>query len=130
MTAKAQKIAQWTLDRYNLCAPLQASPAFTTEPIETVELVPMGAARLRISAFPTVTTNSAIGHVWQAPAMPKVSKFKASASHCFEGDTVEAIGDGLLPNGSADESIPRLTWRPHVGSRGWVDYDFGQLKTV
>src|SRR5207248_6286469 len=47
VTAKARKIPQWTLDRYNLCAPLQASPAFTAEPVETVELVPMGAARLR-----------------------------------------------------------------------------------
>ena len=130
MTAKARKIPQWTLDRYNLCAPQQASPAFTTEPIETVELVPMGAARLRISAFPTVTTNSVVGHVWQAPALPKLSKYKASASHCFEGDTVEAIGDGLLPNGSGDQSIPRFTWWPHVGSREWVQFDFGAPKKI
>jgi hypothetical protein len=130
ISAKARKIPAWTLDRYGLCAPLQASPALTTEPVETVELVPMGAARLRISSFPTVTTDSQTGHAWQAPAMPKVSKYKASASHCFESDTVEAIGDGLLPVNSNDHNIPRLTWWPHVGSREWVQFDFGAPKKI
>jgi hypothetical protein len=130
MTAQARKIPEWTLDRYNLCAPLQASPALTTQTVETVELVPMGAARLRISSFPTVTADSQTGHAWQAPAMPKVSKFKASASHCFESDTVEAVGDGILPDTSNDQSVPRLTWWPHVGSREWVQYDFGTPKKI
>jgi len=130
ISAKARKIPAWTLDRYGLCAPLQASPALTTEPVETVELVPMGAARLRISAFPTVTTNAQIGQVWQAPALPKPSKYKASASHCFENDTVEAIGDGLLPENSNDHNIPRLTWWPHVSSREWVQFDFGAPKKI
>jgi len=102
----------------------------TTEPVESVDLVPMGAARLRISAFPTATANSQIGHEWQPPALPKVSKYKASASHCFESDTVEAIGDGLLPESSNDHDIPRLTWWPHVGSREWVQFDFGSPKKV
>lgn len=130
MTAKARKIPQWTLDRFNLCAPLQESPALTTQPEETVELVPMGAARLRISAFPTVTSDSQAGHVWQMPAVPKPSRFKASASHCFENDTVEALGDGLVPNNSNDQSLPRFTWWPHVGSREWVQFDFGGPKTI
>jgi hypothetical protein len=54
MTAKARKIPEWTLDHYGLVAPLQDSPAYSDQPIETVTLVPMGAARLRISAFPTI----------------------------------------------------------------------------
>jgi len=53
LTAKAKRIPEWTLDRHGLCAPLQASPAFSTQPTETIALIPMGAARLRISAFPT-----------------------------------------------------------------------------
>jgi hypothetical protein len=130
ISAKARKIQAWTLDRYGLCAPLQDSPAVTTEAVETVELVPMGAARLRISAFPTVTTDAQIGHAWQPPALPKVSKYKASASHCFESDTVEAIGDGLLPENSNDHNIPRFTWWPHVGSREWVQFDFGAPKKI
>jgi hypothetical protein len=130
MTAQARKIPQWTLDHYNLCAPVQLSPAFTTQAVETAELVPMGAARLRISAFPTVTTNALDGHLWQTPESPKPSKFKASASHCFESDTVEALGDGLLPNSSNDQSLPRFTWWPHVGSREWVQFDFGVPRKI
>lgn len=130
ISAKARKISAWTLDRYGLCAPLQDSPALTKEPIETVDLVPMGAARLRISAFPTVTSDSQIGHVWQPPALPKLSKYKASASHCYEADSVEAIGDGLLPENSNDHNIPRLTWWPHLGSREWAQFDFNSVKKI
>ncbi len=54
LTAKARKLPGWTVDQYGLCAPLPQSPVTTTEPIETVTLLPMGAARLRISAFPVV----------------------------------------------------------------------------
>jgi len=130
ISARARKIPAWTLDRFNLCAPLQDSPSLTTEPVETVELVPMGAARLRISAFPTVTTNSQIGHIWQAPALPKPSKYKASASHCYETDTVDALSDDLLPENSNDHNIPRFTWWPRVGSREWVQFDFGAPKKI
>ena len=130
LTAQARKIPQWTLDRYNLCAPLQPSPTLSKEPIEDVELIPMGAARLRISAFPTVTDDAQLGRPWQSPSMPKLSKYKATASHCFENDTVEAIGDGLLPASSHDSSLPRFTWWPHTGSREWVQYDFPAPKTV
>jgi len=35
---------------------LQQSPAKTTQPEVQVTLVPMGAAGIRISAFPTVST--------------------------------------------------------------------------
>ncbi|MBM3178441.1 MAG: glycoside hydrolase family 127 protein [Bacteroidetes bacterium] len=47
-------IPEWTLDQYGLCAPLQDSPAKTMESLDTITLIPMGAARLRISAFPQV----------------------------------------------------------------------------
>ena len=130
MTARARKIPQWTLDRYGLCAPLQPGPTLTSEPVETVELVPMGAARLRIASFPTVTDDARTGHSWQASSLPKPSKYKASASHCFDGDTVEALGDGVLPTSSSDHDVPRFTWWSHVGSREWVQYDFDAAKTI
>ena len=43
---------------HGLCAVLQDSPARSEQPVEKVTLVPMGAARLRISAFPTIATDA------------------------------------------------------------------------
>ncbi|MFK4122369.1 RICIN domain-containing protein [Streptomyces longwoodensis] len=47
-----------------MVAPLQASPAFSTQPAESVTLIPLGAARLRISAFPIASPS---GTRWQLP---------------------------------------------------------------
>ena len=44
LTAKARRIPQWTLDQYGLVATLPDSPVVTDQPLETVTLVPMGAA--------------------------------------------------------------------------------------
>ncbi|MFA6126829.1 MAG: beta-L-arabinofuranosidase domain-containing protein [Bacteroidales bacterium] len=52
--ATARQIPEWTLDQYKLCGVLMDSPVASSQPEVTVELVPMGAARLRISAFPVV----------------------------------------------------------------------------
>lgn len=49
-----KQIPSWTIDKYGLCSPVPFSPVETSEPIKKLELVPMGSARLRISAFPTV----------------------------------------------------------------------------
>lgn len=129
MTVKAKRIPEWTLDRHGLCAVLQDSPVLSDEPEETVTLIPMGCARLRISAFPVIG-DGAGARRWVAPALPKPSLYKASASHCFGGDTVEALGDGLEPASSKDSSIPRLTWWDHRGTTEWVQYDFPQLKSI
>ena len=54
ITAKGRKIPQWQLDKYTLVAELQDSPVKSDQPVETITLIPMGAARLRISAFPVI----------------------------------------------------------------------------
>jgi len=53
LTAKARRIPAWGLDN-GLCATLPASPVQSSEPVATITLIPMGCARLRISAFPVV----------------------------------------------------------------------------
>jgi len=62
LTVKAKQIPQWSLDKYGLCAVLQASPVWSDQPTEKVTLIPMGAARLRISAFPTIGADSSAHH--------------------------------------------------------------------
>lgn len=52
-TAKGRKVPSWTLDEYKLCAVLPYEDDPRSEKVEDITLVPMGAARLRISAFPT-----------------------------------------------------------------------------
>lgn len=52
--AKGKIIPEWTLDKYGLCDILPQSPVAVTTKTEAITLIPMGAARLRISAFPVV----------------------------------------------------------------------------
>jgi hypothetical protein len=52
--AKGKIIPEWTLDKYGLCDTLPQSPVAVTTKVQQIELIPMGAARLRISALPVV----------------------------------------------------------------------------
>lgn len=126
--ARARKIPNWQSDRLDMVGLLQDMPAKSTEPVETITLIPMGAARLRISAFPTVS-DSPNAVEWKA--QPKLKKpIPATASHVFEGDTVDALSIGSLPANSDDQSIPRFTWWDRKGSTEWVEYDFPEARTL
>ncbi len=58
LTVQAKKIPAWRIDQYGLVGELMESPVRSDEIEETVELIPMGAARLRISAFPQIATEA------------------------------------------------------------------------
>ncbi|MER6678510.1 RICIN domain-containing protein [Streptomyces sp. NPDC000983] len=55
ITADARRIPEWIADNENVVAPLQDGPARSTAAVERVTLIPMGAARLRITAFPVAS---------------------------------------------------------------------------
>jgi hypothetical protein len=129
LKARARKIPNWQMDRLSMVDKLQPSPVKSDEPVEDITLIPMGAARLRITTFPVIGTGPD-AREWVAPSKPKPSLYKASASHCFEGDSVEALGDGQEPSSSNDHNVPRMTWWPHKGSTEWVQYDFAKPMKV
>ncbi|WP_347245047.1 beta-L-arabinofuranosidase domain-containing protein [Thermogutta sp.] len=122
--AKGRKIPQWKLDEFGLVAPLQPSPVRGEGPIVDLDLIPMGCGRLRISAFPVIGEGpNAV--IWKEPRKPP-----HEASHCFSGDTVAALSDGLEPKHSFDQDIPRFTWWPHRGTEEWVTYEFDTPRQV
>ena len=52
--ARGKVIPEWALDKYGLCDVLPQSPVIVSTKAQSIELIPMGAARLRISALPVV----------------------------------------------------------------------------
>jgi hypothetical protein len=52
------------MDSLGLVGKLQDSPVRSNEPTETITLIPMGAARLRISVFPQIG-EGARSHEWK-----------------------------------------------------------------
>ncbi|HWI58407.1 MAG TPA: beta-L-arabinofuranosidase domain-containing protein, partial [Bacillota bacterium] len=124
LVVQAKKIPAWKQDSLGLVGKLQPSPVKSDEPLETVTLIPMGAARLRITAFPVIGKGKT-AREWIVPKPAPVS-----ASHCFGSDTVEALMDGKEPKNSNDHSLPRFTWWDHRGSEEWVQRDFDKPRTV
>ena len=56
LKAWARKIPDWRADQTGAVGPIPQSPVRVSTALEEITLIPMGCARLRISAFPTVTT--------------------------------------------------------------------------
>jgi len=125
LRTKAKRIPNWKMDHLGLVGKIEQSPIASDEPVETVTLVPMGAARLRISSFPTIGSGPDAQEWPEAPA-----PFGGMASHCWGADSIEAISDGLVPKKSNDQSIPRFTWWPQRGSKEWIQYKLKKPSTV
>lgn len=128
LTMKAEQIPNWKKDHLNMVGTLQPSPVKGNGDVQTVKLIPMGAARLRISQFPVIGTGPNANQ-WQAPKPPL---YHATASHSQSSDPLSAIDDSVSPTsgGSADGNIPRFTWWDHMGTTEWVQYDFDHARTL
>jgi len=125
LRARARKIPGWKQDRLGLVGLLRQSPIKSDEPEETVTLIPMGCARLRIASFPVIGSGPA-AQEWPVEAVVE----RHTASHCWENDTVDALSDGRVPQSSSDQGIPRFTWWPNRGTREWVNYRFDKPREV
>jgi len=54
LKAKGKRISQWKPEANGLIGEVQLSPVRSDEPVEEITMIPMGAARLRITAFPQI----------------------------------------------------------------------------
>ncbi len=52
--AKGKRLPSWKIDQYGLCDTLPQSPVTVATSADDITLIPMGAARLRISSFPII----------------------------------------------------------------------------
>jgi DUF1680 family protein len=128
LRAQGRRIPQWKLEPNGMVGAVEPGPVQSDQPVEEITLIPMGAARLRISSFPRIG-DGPDAHTWDGPA-PIV---QASASSHFEPPS--AVFDGLLPSGSADRSIPRFVWPRDQESRGgegamWIEYRYPEARAI
>ena len=124
LKGRGKRIPQWTLEANGLIGEVQTSPVSVDTPVEEIVLIPMGAARLRVSAFPQIGDGPAADEAWR-PA-----NLLVTASVCGPHDTIHALNDGVLPKASNDTSIPRFTWWENRGSGQWVQYTFDRPRRL
>lgn len=58
------------------------------------------------------------------------SQAKATASHCWQNDSVAALNDQIEPRASDDGTISRFTWWDHRGTKEFVEYTFAKKASV
>lgn len=69
-------------------------------------------------------------HAHLPPPPTIASRARASASHCYASDTVEALNDQIEPASSNDHDMPRFTWWSHRGTSEWVQYELAEPTRV
>ena len=128
LAAQARRLPNWKEDHLGLVDLLQASPVKSSEPLETVTLIPMGAARLRLSAMPLLGNGPDAG-AWHLPPEPLASYSRGGAT-----DPYEAMFDGKVGKSSSDSSLPHFTTYSfggvEHGKPQWVRRNFDAPLTV
>ena len=105
------------------------------EPVTQVKLLPMGACRLRLSAFPAIGTGAAILPFRRDSSTPALA-FKAEngmkivVSYKFEKESIAALVDRVIPAASHDRNVPRMTFWPHKGTTETITVELGKERVV
>jgi hypothetical protein len=121
LKAKGRRVPQWIQEPNGLVGEIQPGPVRTLELEEELTLIPMGAARLRISVFPAY---SASGREWD-PNPPLATA--SSASH-FQPPS--AMNDGQVGATSADPNTPWFIWGDAFGATEWAQYTFSRPRRI
>ncbi len=114
LRAQGRRIPEWTQEPNGMVGEVQPGPVRSSQPVEEITLVPMGSARLRITAFPLIGEGAA-AREW-GPAPPLV--FASAAGH-FE--PIRAVHDGVAPGDA-------FAWSDRRGSSEWIEYYYTRPK--
>lgn len=123
LRARGKRIPQWKQEPNGMVGEVQPGPVRSDQPAESLTLIPMGCARLRISAFPRIGEGPGAKE-WQE----SVPIWLASRSGHF--DPPSALGDGILPRDSADRSIPRFLWPEPSSEPQWIELMYSEPRRI
>jgi len=123
LRAKGRRIPEWKQETNGMVGEVQPGPVASDQPIEEITLVPMGCARLRISAFPRIGEGPEARR-WGDP--PPI--VLASAALHFNPPTV--VLDGQVSSAANRQNVQPFTWFERRGSREWVEYQFSAPKRI
>lgn len=122
LLARARKIPNWTENLWGTIDVLQPSPIKSSEPVETITMIPMGAGRLRVSQLPQ------LGDGADAKEWTPFQEPIASATH--PAMPMSTMWDGLVPKASNDRSVPHFSWWPEANGIEYVIWKFDQPKKI
>jgi hypothetical protein len=116
MTVAAQRVTAWQADAQGVVTTLRPSPTLGSGETEQVTLIPMGAARLRVTSFPTIA--AAAASTW--PADPVWFRIENQNSGKVLGVANMSTADSadvvqFDDNGTADHR-----WQLVFDAGGWV----------
>ncbi len=121
----AKQIPNWTDTGMGLAGRLQPSPVLSDKPEEVIDLIPMGAGRLRLASFPVIG-DGPDAREWESPPPLPASYWPERGSHNLPRN-------GRLPvEGTEDVNVFQwLGWAHYgAGEEHWLRQDFGQEATV
>jgi hypothetical protein len=114
ITTAARRIPNWKADTDTVITPLQDSPTPSSEPVETVTLIPMGAARLRLTSFPRIGA----GKPWVAPGV--AFRIQNQNSGKVLGVDQMSVNNSARVVQFADSGTADHLWQIVDNGDGWV----------
>ncbi len=124
LRVRAKRIPNWTENAFGVVDKLQPSPIRSDAAVETVTMVPMGCARLRLSALPAIGDGP--------DAKPWTPYGEPISSWSEDPGILKALGDPREPKSSDDGGVGMFLMYGNslFGSQQWIRMPFEQPRTV